>query len=67
MLDIIEEYLTNLHKKYQNSMDIYCIQFWVPSDARVADMFEGIQRSATKIIQSKDEYKMKKFRMFFRA
>ena len=58
MLDIINravpyksaEIMSKVHRSYVRPYLEYCIQFWKPINVKVADMLEGVQRRATKLI-----------------
>ena len=44
--------ISKLYRSYVIPNLEYCIQFWLPINERDADMLEGVQRRATKMIQS---------------
>ena len=44
------EVISKLYRSYVRPHLEYCIQFWIPINVQGADMLEGVQRRATKII-----------------
>ena len=76
MLDIINkgvscksaEVISKLYRSYVRPHLEYCIQFWTPINLKDADMLEGVQRRATKMIQSlrnlSYEERLKRLSMF---
>ena len=49
---ISAEIISKLYRTYVKPHLNYCIQFWTPINLKDADMLEGVQRRATKIIPS---------------
>ena len=46
------ELISKLYRSYVRPHLEYCIQFWIQINVKDADMLEGVQRRATKMIQS---------------
>ena len=46
------EVISKLYRSYVRLYLEYCIQFWTPINVKDADMLEGVQRRATKMIPS---------------
>ena len=46
------EVISKLYRSYVIPHLEYCIQFWSPINEKDADMIEGVQRRATKMISS---------------
>ena len=46
------EVISKLYRSYVRPHLEYCILFWLPINEKNADILEGLQRRATKMIQS---------------
>ena len=54
--------LPKLYKSYVRVHLKYYIQFWSPTNEKDADMLEGVQRRATKMVPSLETYHRRKDR-----